>query len=89
MLVWLSPDVSSFRYQEYLSDNAQRFNRIHVDDFHYLESLGQGAFGTIVSTQIKAPAMCPKPFLEFVLPFFFKRTELVLVSNIFLQSYCS
>eukprot|EP00904_Undaria_pinnatifida_P007962 jgi/Undpi1/4296/HiC_scaffold_17.g07662.m1 len=36
------------RYQEYLSDNAQRFNRIHVDDFHYLESLGQGAFGTIV-----------------------------------------
>lgn len=32
-----------------MDDGAERFNRITVNDFDYMEKLGEGAFGKVVS----------------------------------------
>ena len=42
----------TFRYAAYLDDGAERFNRINVDDFYYMEKLGEGAFGKVVSHEL-------------------------------------
>eukprot|EP00904_Undaria_pinnatifida_P008076 jgi/Undpi1/4399/HiC_scaffold_17.g07756.m1 len=35
-------------YNTYVDDGAERFNRITVNDFDYMEKLGEGAFGKVV-----------------------------------------
>ena len=37
------------RYSTYVDDRAEKFNRITVNDFDYMEKLGEGAFGKVVS----------------------------------------
>eukprot|EP00903_Cladosiphon_okamuranus_P021659 g19913.t1 len=36
------------RYSAYIKEGAERYNRIDVDDFWYMEKLGEGAFGKVV-----------------------------------------
>lgn len=36
------------RYSAYVEEGKERFNRIGVDDFWYMEKLGEGAFGKVV-----------------------------------------
>ncbi|CAM9360489.1 unnamed protein product, partial [Hapterophycus canaliculatus] len=36
------------RYEAYQVEGAERYNRIDVDDFWYMEKLGEGAFGKVV-----------------------------------------
>lgn len=37
-----------FRFEAYVADSRKGFNRINVNDFDYLETLGKGTFGDIV-----------------------------------------
>ncbi|CAN0002380.1 unnamed protein product, partial [Sphacelaria rigidula] len=36
------------RYRAYLENAAELYNRVDVDDFEYMEKLGEGAFGKVV-----------------------------------------
>ncbi|CAM9605987.1 unnamed protein product, partial [Laminaria digitata] len=36
------------RYSTYVDGRAEKFNRINVNDFDYMEKLGEGAFGKVV-----------------------------------------
>lgn len=36
------------RYRDYIENAAELYNRIDVDDFEYMEKLGEGAFGKVV-----------------------------------------
>lgn len=41
-------NTPTVRYTAYIEDGAERYNRIDVDDFWYMEKLGEGAFGKVV-----------------------------------------
>lgn len=46
-----NPLERTVRYTAYKEDGAERYNRIDVDDFWYMEKLGEGAFGKVVCTR--------------------------------------
>ncbi|CAN0270350.1 unnamed protein product, partial [Pylaiella littoralis] len=48
----LKKDYAS-RYSAYVEEGKERFNRIGVDDFWYMEKLGEGAFGKVVHVMKK------------------------------------
>ena len=44
------------RYTAYLKAGAELYNRVDVGDFEYMEKLGEGAYGKVVSTLAEALA---------------------------------
>ncbi|CAM9586416.1 unnamed protein product, partial [Choristocarpus tenellus] len=42
------------RYEKYIAQEAELFNRIDVDDFYYMEKLGEGAFGRVIHVKKKS-----------------------------------
>lgn len=47
-------ELPPLRYEAYQGEGASRFNRIEVNDFWYMEKLGEGAFGKVVSPWLDA-----------------------------------
>lgn len=45
------------RYRDYIETSVELYNKVDVDDFEYMEKLGEGAFGKVVRGSHTLPAL--------------------------------